>query len=256
MRSKTPQELYNSILSISEANASKIDMINSDIDIGVSLVEITKLADGFTLTAKQDIDEGDVVLVERSDIFHVLTNKEVNTPVSDACFLVCNILRDSKMRSIYDELSLDSSLAIKYEPSKEDKKYLKKLTKKTGTSYEEILELWRVVSVYSVIVSSDLKVRIQLSKYINRINHSCYPNTEIKSSNLSWNDFTRRLILFRAVQPIQKGDRITFCYVQPNLVSIVDVAQRREKLKTTYNFVCECDRCVEEALYVGQSNKI
>lgn len=251
MKAKTPQELYNSICSSSKADLSKID-----IDIGVSRVEITELSNGFTLTAKQDIDDGDIVLVERSDVFHTLTNKEMNTPASDACFLVCNILQDPKMRRIYDEFSLDSSLAIKYEPSKVDKKYLIKLKRKTGTSYEEILKLWRVVCAYHVVVSSGLNVRTQLSKYINRINHSCYPNSEINSSNLSRSDFTRRLISFRAVQAIQKGEQITFCYMSPSLVSIPDVAQRREKLKTEYNFVCECDRCVEEALDAGQSSNI
>lgn len=251
MKAKSPQELYDSISSISKADVSK-----TDIDIGVSRVEITEQTDGFTLTAKQDIDDGDIVLVERSDVFHTLTIKEMKIPASDACFLVRNILKDPKMRIKYDEFGLDTSLIIKYEPTNKDKKYLIKLGKKTGTSFEEVLKLWQVVSAYYVRATSRGKVRTQLSKYINRINHSCYPNSEIKSLELSKNDFTRRLISLRAVQSIQKGDKITFCYIPPSLVSISDVAQRREKLKTEYKFVCECDRCVGEALDVGKSNHI
>ncbi|WP_392352595.1 SET domain-containing protein [Pseudoalteromonas rhizosphaerae] len=251
MKAKSPQELHASMRGISKADVSK-----TDIDIGVSRVEITEQADGFTLTAKQDIDDGDIVLVERSDVFHTLTIKEMNTPASDACFLVCKILKDPKMRVKYDEFGLDTSLVIKYEPSQVDKKYLIKLGEKTGTSFEEVLKLWQVVCAHYVLASSRWKVRTQLSKYINRINHSCYPNSEIKSLKLSKNDFTRRLISLRAVQSIQKGDKITFCYMPPSLVSISNVAQRREILKTEYKFVCECDRCVEEALDVGKSNNI
>lgn len=68
----------------------------------------------------------------------------------------------------------------------------------------------------------------------SRINHSCCPNI-----NHSWNPNTERENIY-AIRDIQQGEEILTCYVD-DFYLMRD--ERRQRLKQTFNFVCECPLC-------------
>ena len=67
------------------------------------------------------------------------------------------------------------------------------------------------------------------------LNHSCDPNCEV-----AYVDDSRVHIL--AKRTIARDEECTIAYVDPDL----DGEERREELKETYGFDCECDVCIRE----------
>lgn len=223
--------------------------INAEVD--TSKVEIAQLSIGKGILAKKDIAEGEVVFTEHSDVFHQLTAADFRNPACDACFLVRKIIQDPQTRKSYDEFGLDSSCVHVNKPSRDDKKFLKKLSKKSKVSYEKVLDTWQIACAYHVkaILKTPMnqKIRVQLSRLINRTNHSCNPNTTVIHVFSLESDFYSRLLTVKATRQIQKGEEITFSYIDPVLASTLDFESRQEKIKSTYGFICGCERCVEES---------
>jgi hypothetical protein len=219
------------------------------MEVDTSKVEIAQLSNNFALIAKQKIEEGEVVFVERSDVFYQLTADDFSNPACDACFLVRKIVQDSQTEKFYDEFDLDSSCIHVNKPSRDDKKFLKRLAKKSKISYEKVLDIWKVVCAYHVkgVLATPMtsKIRIQLSKYFNRTNHSCKPNTSVIHVFSSESDFCSRLLTVKASRQIKSGEEITFSYIDPFLASTLD--SRREEIKSTYGFICMCEKCLEES---------
>eukprot|EP01102_Stenamoeba_stenopodia_P004764 TRINITY_DN1511_c0_g1_i1.p1 TRINITY_DN1511_c0_g1~~TRINITY_DN1511_c0_g1_i1.p1 ORF type:complete len:466 (-),score=157.01 TRINITY_DN1511_c0_g1_i1:1058-2407(-) len=67
------------------------------------------------------------------------------------------------------------------------------------------------------------------------MNHDCNPNVNLKRYSTS-------LLEFCAARPIKKGEEITISYVDTS--EELDV--RRQKLRSTYLFLCRCQRCIDE----------
>ncbi|MGK0270399.1 MAG: hypothetical protein ACI88H_001045 [Cocleimonas sp.] len=223
--------------------------INTEIDI--SKVEISLLINGTGLLAKKNIEKGEVVFVERSEVFHELTSADFSNPACDACFLVRKIIQDPQTAKFYNEFDLDSSCVHANKPSKDDKKFLKKLSKKSKVPYEKVLDIWKIVCAYHVkgVLATPInqKIRVQLSRLFNRTNHSCNPNTTVIHIFSLESDFYSRLLTVKATRQIQKGEEITFSYIDPQLASTLDFNSRREELKSSYGFICNCEKCLEES---------
>lgn len=224
---------------------------NIEAEVDISKVEMAQLTNGIGLLAKKDMEEGEVVFVERSEVFHELTPADFSNPACDACFLVRKIIQDPQTERFYDEFDLDSSCIHANKPSKDDKKFLKRLAKKSKVSYEKVLDIWKVVCAYHVrgVLSTTMnqKIRIQLSKFFNRTNHSCNPNTTIVHIFSSESDFYNRLLTVKASREIKSGEEITFSYIDPRLASTLNFESRREEIKSTYGFICRCEKCIEES---------
>lgn len=69
-----------------------------------------------------------------------------------------------------------------------------------------------------------------------RANHQCFPNAEFV-----WRKDLQKELLF-AIRPIQEGEEITVAYLGPQYISR---AKRIDSLKRSFNFVCDCERCVD-----------
>ncbi|XP_037026738.1 SET and MYND domain-containing protein 4-like [Bradysia coprophila] len=67
-------------------------------------------------------------------------------------------------------------------------------------------------------------------------NHSCIPNL--------FNDFVGNKQILITTRPVKKGDQLFVCYEQ-HLWS-KSAVQRREHLKSVYNFNCKCARCKQQ----------
>lgn len=68
------------------------------------------------------------------------------------------------------------------------------------------------------------------------INHSCRPNSDYCYKN------NYKTIEFRALCDIKKDDEITCCYVEP----LESTLNRQKFLLNNYNFICKCDRCLDD----------
>ena len=224
---------------------------NIAVEIDTSKVEIAQFTNGKGLLAKKNIEEGEVVFVERSEVFHELTAADFSNPACDSCFLVRKIIQDPQTAKFYDEFDLDSSCVSVNKPSRDDKKFLKKLSKKSKAPYEKVLDIWKIVCAYHVkgvlATSINQKFRVQLSRLFNRTNHSCNPNTTVIHIFSSESDFDSRLLTVKATRQIQKGEEITFSYIDPGLASTLDFNSRQEELKSNYGFICNCEKCLKES---------
>jgi hypothetical protein len=224
---------------------------NIAVEIDTSKVEVAQTTNGKGLLAKKNIEEGEVVFVERSEVFHELTSADFSNPACDSCFLVRKIIQDPQTAKFYDEFDLDSSCVSVNKPSRDDKKFLKKLSKKSKTPYEKVLDIWKIVCAYHVkgVLATPInqKFRVQLSRLFNRTNHSCNPNTTVIHIFSLESDFYSRLLTVKATRKIQKGEEITFNYIDPLLAAILDLNSRREELKSNYGFICNCEKCLEES---------
>lgn len=69
------------------------------------------------------------------------------------------------------------------------------------------------------------------------INHDCNPNISLKRYSTS-------LLEFYAARPIKEGEELSISYV--DTAEELDV--RRQKLRSTYLFLCRCQRCIHEDL--------
>ena len=73
--------------------------------------------------------------------------------------------------------------------------------------------------------------------FASKVQHSCNPNTIYTSKLL--NDH----LVYYAIKPIEKGESITFSYIDGITLS---TSERREQLLHTKDFYCCCDRCLTE----------
>ena len=226
-------------------------MSNKNFECEDEKVEIVSLKNGKGVVASHYIAEGEVFLTERSELFHELTADDYNDPACDACFLVREILREPAYRLLYGKFGFDSFSVHAKKPTKDDKKFLKKLAKNSEFSYDRILHMFKNVCAYNVRAfyksPSSQRVRIQLSKIVNKVNHSCNPNTSVLNTFSTESDFNSNLISLKAIRPIQIGEEITFSYVAPELISTLDVSPRRAEIKSLFGFICYCEKCLEES---------
>jgi hypothetical protein len=222
-----------------------------NIEFDDSKVEVTNLDNGIGIIAKKYIAEGETVYEERCEVFHELTNADFSDPACDACFLVRKIIQDPQAGRLYDEFCFDSTCVHASKPTRDDKRFLRKLSKKSKVSYDKTLGLFKAVCAYNVRVflESPLnkKIRIQLSKLVNRTNHSCNPNTSVLNMFLTESDFNTRVLIVQAIRPIQKGEEVTFSYINLRIASTLDFNSRRAEIKSLFGFSCNCEKCLEES---------
>jgi hypothetical protein len=226
-------------------------IIDENVGLDYSKVEITKLKNGIGIIATKDIAEGETVYEECTEVFQLLTIADALNPVCDACFLVKKIIQDPQTRKAFDEFGLDSSHVHENKPTKDDKRFLKNLSKKSKVSYDKILGLFRIVCAYNVkvilISPVNQKIRIQLSKLFNRTNHSCNPNTTVLNIFTKEREYDSQLLAVKAIRPIKKGEEVTFSYIDPIITSNFDLNSRRTEIKSLFGFTCNCEKCLEES---------
>ncbi|KIY45454.1 SET domain-containing protein [Fistulina hepatica ATCC 64428] len=73
--------------------------------------------------------------------------------------------------------------------------------------------------------------------HTSRINHSCAPNARVQ-----W-DYASFELSVIATRTINEGDEVTISYVDPRFPR----EARRQQLKETYGFDCQCDHCAKLA---------
>ena len=91
-------------------------------------------------------------------------------------------------------------------------------------------------------------------KTLSRINHSCAPSLQVEPARLyaarhgtdASVEESGGVLLASAVYDLAPGERLTYNYGPPDLVTSWDVARRRAFLKAELGFVCGCQRCVIE----------
>ena len=76
-----------------------------------------------------------------------------------------------------------------------------------------------------------------LDFHLDRINHSCCPNTEFH-----WDSELREEHL-RAIRDIREGEELLDCYLDLNLPGRLTRDQRRNLLRGGYGFWCQCWAC-------------
>ncbi|OTA97937.1 hypothetical protein M434DRAFT_391545 [Hypoxylon sp. CO27-5] len=106
-------------------------------------------------------------------------------------------------------------------------------------SHDSIMEAIEVLCQLQVNSFNRLDVDTgQSGVYVNTalamLNHSCIPNAFVQ--------FVGRKAILHAFQEIKKGEEIEISYIDVTLPR----SQRREALKTRYNFDCVCPRCRED----------
>ncbi|ASK79139.1 hypothetical protein CF386_08705 [Paraphotobacterium marinum] len=215
-------------------------------------VMIGNIKYGEGLIATKNIKKGDVVLVEKCNVFTILQYKDFMDPACDSCFLVRAIVTDNKNKVNFDSFNLKSNQSNSYVPSKDDMRFLKKLSKRTGKPLNKLIEIWEIVCAHHIKVillqyNEVKKIRLQLSKYINKGNHSCDPNTIVKSHLNSSEDFNSKTVKLIASKDINEGDEITFSYIDEHF-SNYDFNTRQQTLQSSCGFSCQCSKCESEVL--------
>src|SRR4051812_10465306 len=71
---------------------------------------------------------------------------------------------------------------------------------------------------------------------VSLFNHSCVPNVAIRSP------ITSACVAWIASRDIQAAEEVTVNYCDPDL----PLAERRHRLKESYQFWCQCPKCTEE----------
>ena len=116
---------------------------------------------------------------------------------------------------------------------------------------KHVLNTWRIVFTYHIrnylvpFENNDLKVRLQLSTLLNRINHHCSPNSYAVCYFSSYRTFREPIAYVKAVRDIAIGDEITYSYIHPKFLQ-EDVRTRQKEILDCYDFICSCSRCGSE----------
>ena len=91
--------------------------------------------------------------------------------------------------------------------------------------------LYRIQCNAHAIVHNGAYVALGLYPVASYLNHSCLPNTAPS--------FIGSTLTFRTLQPIKKGEQITYSYCDLFLPR----EERQKILSKSYFFECKCDRC-------------
>ena len=231
-------------------------MLNRDC----SKVEIKKINSGVGLFATTDIAKDEIVLVDSVAIGYEIQIKDMQLPAGDSCFVVKELITDPTLLAKFKALNLSTIQGVYETPEGENKKYLRKLAKKYKWLLIDVIELWRVVSIYQVTYhyitdSGDCLNRVQLSPIHSSVNHSCDPNIQVPFVYESHEDYNSGLAPLYAKKDIIKDEELTFSY-HSAVIRIMNleipfeycpVGVRRDILMDYYNFNCMCKRCIEES---------
>jgi hypothetical protein len=191
---------------------------------------------GRVLKANKDFAIGDIVLQEKPLVRY--KNKLINDMIK----------RYIRMSSEEKTKFLDMKHLLKPEDSKfqkfKERAMLMWKDAENCASYYgpsvTALDCFRIMSVYdhnahAFIGTHEEKAEASESALFSigsKAAHSCAPNCAYTSKVLD-----DHLIYF-AVQPIASGENITFSYI-----GYMPTFQRREELKSTKDFLCECSKC-------------
>lgn len=85
------------------------------------------------------------------------------------------------------------------------------------------------------------RARFGVFKYTSRVNHSCSPNAAWQ-----WNEQTGQLE-GTTLRSVRHGEEITAGYYFG--VKYENILRRRQRLLYIFGFVCQCERCINEALW-------
>lgn len=84
-----------------------------------------------------------------------------------------------------------------------------------------------------------------LFQYARMANHSCDPNVRY---TFSWDPATGAAIInFIACRPLSHGEEVFISYLDVEELATLSRVERRQKLRSTWGFDCDCSRCEEEA---------
>ena len=208
--------------------------------------------------ATRSFNRGELIFAEPVVVSYELTKKDMNSPGTDALFLVRHILENKDARSEFKSLELKAIPGVFEKPKKSENHALRKLSKSLPYSHEQIIRCWQIVSTYFIIArhTNDVKnsaatkeysfIRCQLSHFHSKINHSCSPNarpTAVFKSKESY--FDKSAPLF-ASKKISAGEEITFSYMMQPEFSYLPVLTRQKVLQQNYHFKCVCKKCLAE----------
>ena len=220
---------------------------------GTSDVEIKEIDGAYGVYSLKNVKKGDLVLFEPVTCAYVLRPKDLIGSQSDACAFVEAIYRSPHTLGRYfNSFRLTPIDGVFEKPPSHDRKFLKKVSKKFKKTYEEVVNIWRIVCTYHVrnyllpSYKNDLKVRLQMSPFFNRINHHCSPNSHGVCHFSNYEDFEASVALVLAIQDISPGDEITYSYIDSRVLR-ADKLTRREVLSDCYDFTCLCSRCLSES---------
>ena len=188
---------------------------------------------GISCIATKDIKKGSLVLRESPQLFLTdqmvedLDNLEKNVIESFLGMSRENRKKYMRLHNIYRKRE-NWSEEMKNDLQERAAKLAKNEMVVSNLSMEKALKVWGIYKTNTFTNGVYLKM--------SRFNHSCQPNTE-----LFWNQETDTQDV-RALRKIKQGEEITHCYT-----SLYDGMwsrdERRIKLKSDYNFDCNCEGC-------------
>ena len=215
-------------------------------------VEIRKEKEQYGVYSLRKFKKDDLVLLEPVRCSYVMSPKDFGGNQSDACAFVAAIYRSPEtLGREFMSFGLEAINGVFEVPPAHDKRYLQKLSRKYNKPYLHVLNTWRNVCTYHVrnylipSESNDLKVRLQLSALLNRVNHHCSPNSYGVCYFSSYRTFNEPIAYVRAIRDIEVGDEITYSYIHPKFL-VEDVHSRQKEISECYDFACSCSKCESE----------
>ena len=101
---------------------------------------------------------------------------------------------------------------------------------------EEATGDWKTLETYLLIWACNSFEGGRIYAQISRINHDCNPNAVVQTDG-----DTQRIL---AAADIAEGEEITISYL--GILLYTETSVRKEKLRTTKFFVCQCQRCLDK----------
>ncbi|WP_420598309.1 SET domain-containing protein [Neptuniibacter sp.] len=218
--------------------------------------------------ATQEIQEGETILFEGITVYESINTTDAHVP--STVRLALRIIADGHLDRLYEN-GFDPNLWNVKTP-KHHKIWLRKAIESKIASKQSVMNAYNIACAYNICVcynqgsspdgSQHLYKRAVISPISCKINHSCEPNSRIWTTN-DPSIVKQRLTGFIATETINKGDEITFFYLEhipdeltdempENLKSRLqpqhwDVKSRRREIKKQFGFLCECSRCKRES---------
>lgn len=97
--------------------------------------------------------------------------------------------------------------------------------------------LMHLVVCHTLIVDSnaqDIDETLALRNVFSIFNHQCVPNIKVNTLG--------KLVYCQAARPIKKGEQLFINYLTPEELEVED-EERKQKIKWTYGFECQCEKC-------------
>ncbi|MCC2607928.1 SET domain-containing protein-lysine N-methyltransferase [Planctobacterium marinum] len=192
---------------------------------------------GLGVFAKQDIEEGEIILTERSHVFHYMKSHEIRIKASDACFLVKKLIEKKAMMKQFKQLKLNCDEKHSVSMPDADNRFLRRLSYENKLPFEELRDIWKVVCQYYMRITFPPQTfRIQLSPFCNRLNHSNNYNAAVGHACRSYTAFLNNIVVVAAMRPIEAGEEVTIWYLPEHRAYYADLSAINHDLKRLYGF--------------------